>query len=72
MDKKLALIFEYNKAPESLKAVAKSHRDNSAMLQKKQAQLKALSDEVALLKNSYEESGKAFAAELNAWQPTGA
>lgn len=71
MDKELALIFEYSKAPESLKTVAKSHRDNSALLQKKKAALKDLADEVTLIQKSYLESGKAFKAELDAWQPTG-
>ena len=67
MDKELALIFEYANAPETLKAVAKDHRDNSALLQKKQAQLKALTDAVTMARKAYEESQKAFKAELNAW-----
>lgn len=71
MDKELALIFEYSKAPESLKTVAQAHRANSNTLQRKQAQLKTLEAELKAAQASYDESAKAFKAELNAWQPTG-
>ena len=71
MDKELALIFEYSKAPESLKTVAQAHRTNSNLLQKKQAQLKAIESGLKEAQKAYDETAKAFKAELNAWQPTG-
>lgn len=71
MDKELALIFEYAKAPESLKAVAQAHRKNSNLLQNKQAQLKAIESGLKEAQKAYDETAKAFKAELNAWQPTG-
>ena len=71
MYKELALIFEYSKAPESLKTVAQAHRKNSNLLQNKQAQLKTLEAELKAAQKSYDETAKAFKAELNAWQPTG-
>lgn len=71
MDKELALIFEYAKAPESLKTMATTHRQNYNQLQKKTAALRALQAEVATLQKAYDESAKGFAAELKAWTPTG-
>lgn len=72
MDKSLQLIFEYNKAPDTLKAAAKTHRENSTKLAKAEEAYKKAQADLHSSQKAVAESSKLFNSELEAWTPTGA
>lgn len=71
MDKELMLIFEYNKAPDELKAAAKEHQQNLIKMKKALANAEKQSKELAELQKASESSGKRFRLALKAWEPKG-
>lgn len=69
MDKELALILEYNKAPQWLKDAVVAHRASSVELQKqlkKQAETKPLIEQAQI---KYDKTAKELRAALNKWTP---
>ena len=71
MDKELMPIFEYNKAPDDLKAAAKEHQQNLIKMKKALIAAEKQSKELAELQKASEASAKKFRLALKAWKPKG-
>lgn len=69
MDKELALAFEFENAPESLKKAAETHRNNWLRLEKAKSQVAKWNAESIEANKAFAESHKIFKSELNAWDP---
>jgi hypothetical protein len=70
-DKQLALIFEFQTAPQGLKDAATLHKNNIKKLEKAQQKVITAGAELETAKTNYESSDKAFRLALNAWTPQG-
>lgn len=72
MDKLLALIFEWGKAPQSLKDAAAAHRQSSNKYLANEAKIAQFQKENAELKATYIKNKQTFENELNNWNPAAA
>lgn len=69
MNKDLALIYEYSKAPQALKDAAKAAKESSAKLANKTEQKVVLDAEIKTLSADYEKAFNDFQRQLENWNP---
>lgn len=69
MNKELALIYEYAKAPQELKDAASVAKKASAKLTNKTAQKVALDAEIKVLIETFDKAYKEFQTRLSNWNP---
>lgn len=69
MDKEIALIFEYENAPEALKTAAAAHHQNCLALASAKLANTAAQANLTAAQTNYDSSNQSFRAALKEWKP---